>query len=243
MGFDIVEHLFDYGGMTVAEVVPREVVLARLRAQVSALEWRPQTPAYAVPPPLEPLLDGGLKPGAAYTLERSAAGALLLALLARPSQDGLWCGLVGLPDIGAEAAHLAGVNLERVAFVPHPGAKWLAVVAALAAVLPVVAVQPPEPVRAPDATRISARLREHESVLLSVGTWPGAEAAIGVTGTGWQGLGEGWGRLTARTATVQVLSKRSPRPRQAHVLLPGPDGGLAPAPVLQPAPVRLRVAA
>jgi len=220
--------MFDYGSMPVATAVPREVVLARLQAQVNTLERRGHAPAYAVTPGLAPVLDGGLKPGAAYALEQSAAGALLLALLAAPSQDGLWCGLVGLPDVGIEAAKLAGVSLDRLALVPDPGVRWLSVVATLSLVLPVLAVRPPGPVRPADAAKLAARLRDHETVLLVVGSWPGAEAVIGVDEPQWQGIGEGYGYLARREVAIHVTSKRSPRPRRVRVMLPSADGTVVP---------------
>ncbi|MDR0284805.1 MAG: hypothetical protein LBI33_07935 [Propionibacteriaceae bacterium] len=207
---------------------PRAVVVSRLRAQVEALETRGRGPVRPVDPLLAPLLpDGGLKPGAAYCL---TSAALLAALLAAPSRDGLWCGIVGLPDFGTEAAALAGVTLERLALVPAPGDRWLAVVAALGAALPVVAVRPAGPVRPGDATRLAARLRESESVLLVVGEWPGAEATLGLDDPRWAGLGEGWGYLTSREVSVWATSKRYPRPKSVRVRLPGDNGTLVAAP-------------
>ena len=209
---------------TVASL-PRHDVLARLRAQVDALEGRTRTRVVPAPPALGAVLpDGGLRPGGAYCV---SPGALLLALLAEPSRAGLWCGAVGLPELGAEAAALAGVALDRFALVPNPGSRWLSVVAALSAALPVLAVRPSGPVAQADASRLAARLRDHEAVLLVAGPWPGAEAAISVAEPRWSGLGDGWGCLTGREVDVQVVSKRQPRPRRVRVALPGTDGRLA----------------
>ena len=104
-------------------------LLERLRAQVASREARLRPTPYPVPAELAGLLDGGLKPGAAYAL--GAAGALLSALLAGPSADGHWCGVVGVPEFGAEAAGHAGVVLDRLVLVPDPADQWLAVTAAL----------------------------------------------------------------------------------------------------------------
>jgi len=203
----------------------REVIIARLREQVNALEHRVPSPVRPVPPVLAPLLpDGGLKPGAVYCL---ASPAVLLALLAAPSHEGLWCGLVGLPEVGAEAAAAAGVRLDRLALVPRPGPRWLSVVAALCTALPVVAVCPPAPVRPGEADRLAARLRDEGTTLLVVGTWPMAEASITVTSPIWWGLGDGWGHLTGREVDLQVTSKRHPWGRSVRAWLPGADGTLA----------------
>ncbi len=89
---------------------------------------------------------GGLRSGSAYAIARSMS--LLLALMARPSQDGAWCGVVGMPELGAEAAEKYGLDLDRLVFIPDPGPRWLAVTATIAEVLPVVAVRP-RPERTP----------------------------------------------------------------------------------------------
>jgi len=96
--------------VTPAEL-PRTELLARLRAQVAVKEARIRLAPFPVEPELVALLpDGGLKPGCAYSLD--GAGALLTRLLAPPSREGHWCGVVGMPDFGAEAAAHAGVALD-----------------------------------------------------------------------------------------------------------------------------------
>ncbi len=82
----------------------------------------------------------GCAPGSAYSIASSAS--LLSALLAAPSQAGSWCGVVGVPQFGAEAAERLGVDLSRLVLIPEPGPRWLAVTATIAEVLPVVAVRP-----------------------------------------------------------------------------------------------------
>ena len=60
-------------------------------------------------PALAPLLPGGsLKAGAAYSVRGSTT--LLMAMLAGPSAAGAWCGVVGMPDFGAEAAGRFGID-------------------------------------------------------------------------------------------------------------------------------------
>lgn len=173
------------------------------------------------------LPEPGLKPGAAYCLD--GAGSLLAALLAEPSKDGSWCGLVGMPEFGAEAAAAAGVNLDRLVLVPQPAEQWLAVTAALAEAVPVIAVRPQGRVSERDAGRLASRLRDRGGVLLVHGDWPRAEARLVVDEVRWAGLGAGHGHLDRREVSLRVSSRRFPSGRRARLLLPAPDGRLGAA--------------
>ena len=210
-----------------------------LRARLGEAEGRRMdAPVLPVEEGLGELLPGGgLRGGASYTVAPS--GALLLALLARASREGAWCAVVGMPELGAEAAEQAGVALDRLVLVPEPGARWLAVTAALADVLPVVAVRPGGRVSEGEAARLSARLRDRGAVLVAQGVWPGAEASVEVSEPEWEGLGAGHGHLTARALTVTVRARRMPVPRRARLLLPDARGALHAGAARQPAPVPL----
>jgi hypothetical protein len=203
--------------------------VAQLRAQVERVQGRRlDAPVLPVHSALAELLPGGgLRPGAAYSVPRSTS--LLLALLAQPSQSGSWCGVVGLPRLGVEAAEGLGVDLSRLVLVPDPGPRWLAVTATIAEVLPVVAVRPSG--RAPDGeiARLAARLRDRGAVLLVQGPWPQAEAMIEVAEPVWSGVGRGHGYLAARELTLTSSSRRWPRVRRARVLLPDAAGHVSAA--------------
>ncbi|WP_394770886.1 hypothetical protein [Lacisediminihabitans sp.] len=162
---------------------------------------------------------GGLKQGVAYSVDRSAT--LLMALLAAPSAAGTWCGVVGVPEFGVEAAAGFGIDLDRLVLVPHPGDQWLAVTAAVADVLGVVVARPPR--RASDASvsRLTARLRQRGTTLLVLGPWPQSEAMLSLSESSWSGIGQGNGHLSARQVTVTVTS-RAGRPRSARLWLPDP---------------------
>jgi len=146
-----------------------------------------------------------------------------MALLAEPSKAGAWCAVIGVPEFGVEAASRFGVELERLVLVPHPGDQWLAVAAAVADALTVIVMRPPK--RASDGaiSRLAARLRQRGSTLIVLGSWPHSEAMISVSDSDWSGIGEGFGHLQSRQATVTVTSKLSGRPRSARLWLPSPS--------------------
>ena len=170
---------------------------------------REGSPVLPVAGPLAGLLpDGGLRRGS--TVAVCGSTSLLLAVLAEASRAGSWCALVGLPDLGVQAAAEAGVDLARTALVPRPGPRPAAVVAALVDGVDVVVLDTTLPgVRwsAGDRQRLGARVRQRGAVLVPVaaegsgpGTWPGAEVELRAEGGAWAGLGgDGAGRLRSRT--------------------------------------------
>lgn len=211
------------GGPGQGDVV-RELQARIRRMQRNKLDTRelPTSPALA------DLLPGGaLAAGAAYSVAGSTT--LALALLQAPSAAGAWCAVVGVPDLGVEAAAGLGVDLDRLVLVPHPGEQWLTVVSALVDVVSVVLVRPPVRdgrVRITEGTagRLAARLRQREAVLISLGDWPGAEARLAVTASSWTGLGAGFGHLSGRQVTVGSTSARwQGRAKSRRLWLPAPD--------------------
>lgn len=212
-------------GVSVAPEANAEV-LAQLRAHVARAEARFRPQPFPVVSALEGVLpESGLMPGTVYSL--SVGGALLQSLLSGPSAKGHWCGVIGVSDFATEAAEIAGVRLDRLVLVPEPGNQWLAVVAALADVLEVLVIRPPGSVRAKDAARLAARLRDRGGVLLVVGDWPRADVRLSLASSRWQGLGCGHGYLMSREVEIEVSSKRYPQPRRRTVLLPDRHGRIA----------------
>lgn len=182
--------------------------------------------------PLARLLPaGGLRRGSTVALPAvRGATSLLLALLAEASAGGAWVGVVGRPGLGVLAAAEAGVRLERLALVPHPGADLMAVTVALLDGMDVVAVSDAARagVRAADRQRLAARARQRGAVLLALGPWPGADAELRCADAQWQGLGAGAGRLRSRQVRVQLRGRGvAPEGHAAQLLLPGPGGGVA----------------
>lgn len=177
-------------------------------------------------------VDTDTRPGSAVT---GAAGStsLCLALLVEAARAGSWCGVVGVPELGAAAAAESGIELGRLALVPDPGPEWVTVVAALLDGLDIVVVRPPGPVTAPLARRLAARARQRGSVLISYGSWAGAEFTLRVAGQRWHGLEAGRGRLRARELTVVGAGRgAATRPREVRMWWPpaAPDA-TAPTPV------------
>jgi hypothetical protein len=249
VAIDTIERMFEYGSMTQAvatrdEESPDSIIgelQQRIRSmQATKLDSRliPTHPALA-----DLLPGGGLKQGAVYSInsasiENSASignfGTLLLALLAGPSAAGSWCGVVGIPEFGVEAAASFGIDLTRLVLVPNPGDQWLAVTAAIADVLTVVVTKPPRVASESNLARLTARLRQRGSTLIVVGShsaWPQSEAMLSLSESSWSGIGDGYGHLTARQVTVTVSQRAGGRPRSARMWLPDPELRFARIPV------------
>lgn len=193
-----------------------------LQARIAQMQrTRVDTASLATHPSLTSLLPGGaLQAGAAYSVTGSTT--VLTALLAGPSADGAWCGIVGVPEFGVEAAGRLGVDLERLVMVPRPGEHWLSVTAALADAVTVVVTRPGGRVSEADAARLAARLRQRGATLIALGDWPGSVARLAVTQSVWSGLGRGYGYPLARIATV--VSTGPGTTRRARLWLPDDRG-------------------
>jgi hypothetical protein len=225
---DLLERVFDNVWMTVA--VP---TVDELRTRVTQMQGRPATQPVRTHPALAGLLQ--LQTGSSYGVESASLATMLLA---GPSADGLWCGIVGSPGrdgtgIGLEAAAAAGVELSRTILVPDPGDAWLEVTAALIDVLGIVMVRPPARVSEGDAARLAARLRQRGSILVALpseegGDWPRCEARLGLSDVEWVGLGSGHGHLQARQATVEVRRGTAP-PVSRRLWFPDTDLRIRPA--------------
>ncbi len=182
--------------------------MAALQARIAAMQARTLgTRTVPTDPRVAHLLPGGaLRSGVVYAAPGSLALAMLL--LAGPSAAGAWCGVVGIPEFGAEAAAELGIVLDRLVLVPSPDEHWLTVTAQLTEVLPIVLVRPPAAGASPAETaRLASRLRQRDATLLVAGPWSGAEATLETTGSSWTGIGAGWGYLAARELDVVVTAR------------------------------------
>jgi hypothetical protein len=227
--------MFDHGVMNVAAAPS----LSELRARVDQMQGRPAAQPVATHPALSGLLQ--LQAGSTYSVDSMS---LAVTLMAGPSADGAWCGVVGTAELGLEAAAAAGVELRRTILVPDPGEAWLEVTAALIDVLGVVVLRAPAHVAPKDVSRISARLRQRGGVLIAYGDWPRSEARLSMRDVEWVGLGQGHGHLQARRATIEVQRGTAPARRRrlwmpdaAQVIRHAEDVA---APVPSEVPARLR---
>lgn len=248
--FDILEHMFEYEGMSplaaADRTAPRGVLPARavttrtdrvttLQSRIHSMQKR-GLDERAIPTvaALGPLLPGGnLHKGAVYsTGARYSTGApygvptsLLFTMLSEASSSGLWCAIVGIGDLGYEAATAAGLNLDQLILVPRPAEHWLTVTSALLDSVPLVVVSPPDRVSAGEAARLSARLRQRGSTMIVRGDWPGADAHLTVTKSTWSGLGAGSGYLDAHSISVSAtFGAHRERERTATISLPATPG-------------------
>lgn len=174
-------------------------------------------------PGLMPLLGGyGLRRAVPYLVEASTS--LALAMMAGASAAGAWSAVVGMPQLGTQAAAAMGIDLDRLALVPDPGHQWLDVVTILCDALDVVLVRAPAAPRTADLARISARLRNRGCTLIVLGkSWPGAHQRLTIGRSTWVGMGSGGhGHLAARHALVTASGKGAPHVEQ--LWLPAPDG-------------------
>lgn len=168
------------------------------------------------------------------TPEGGGGFSMALALLAAASTAGSWCALVGLPHLGAVAAHDMGIDLARLAVIPRPGAPWAEVTAAMIDGVDLVVLGPPFPPRPAMARRLVARARERRSILVVVpgrSGWPEhPDVHLRVSDMRWEGAGAGEGYLCERRMTVTATGRRSSaRPRRRHLWLPSATGAVADA--------------
>jgi hypothetical protein len=183
--------------------------LDELRERVSQMQGRAAAQPVATHPAFAGLLQ--LQAGSTYSVDSMS---LAMALMAGPSADGAWCGVVGTAELGLEAAAAAGVELRRTILVPDPGEAWLEVTAALIDVLGVVVLRAPAHVAAKDVARIAARLRQRGGILIAHGSWPRSEAQLTMSDIAWVGVGRGHGHLQARQVTVEVQRGTAPARRR-----------------------------
>ncbi|HEV7898979.1 MAG TPA: hypothetical protein VGP31_14175 [Planosporangium sp.] len=159
--------------------------------------------------------------GPARQARSTGATSLLLALLAAASGAGSWCAVVGVPTLGAVAAAEAGIALDRLALVPHPGPDWTTVVAALLDGVDIVVAAPPGPIAPSTASRLAARARQRGSVLVSYGRWDGADITFDAVRGVWHGLGQGRGRLRCRQLTIMARGRgAASAPKRTQVWWP-----------------------
>lgn len=205
-------------------------------ATVEALRARLRSMQQAAPQHVAPTLDETAPAGLDEVVRRLRAGrahsiesrSLALVCMGAAMPPGAWGAIVGMPDLGIEAARDLGVPIERVALVPHPGRAWFDVVASLAEAMPVVLAASPGRVTPTEAARLVARLRQSSSTLLIAGSWPNAATVVRSVRAEWQGLADGDGRIAGGTLLVEAASGGAPS--VARIPIGGDAPALAPDP-------------
>ncbi len=184
-----------------------EALRERLRGMQQAVPAAAPTVDDAAPAGLDEVVRS-LRPGAAHSIQ---SRSLALACLGAALPAGAWGAIVGMPDLGIEAARDLGVPIDRIALVPQPGRAWLDAVASLAEAMPVVLAASPARVTPTEAARLAARLRQASSTLLVVGAWPNAATVVRSVRAEWQGLADGDGRIAAGSLLVEAAAGGAPR--------------------------------
>ncbi len=198
--------------------------LAAARAALSAVESRmgadrkaTEGPAFALDDTLAALVPQGLRRGQVVAVEGSTS--LMLALAAQASAEGAWTAMVGMPHVGVLAASQRGMDLARLALVPHPGAQAPATLGACLDGMDIVMVGQGMALSDADRRRLAARARERGCVMVVAGPWPGAHVVLTVERTRWRGLGAGEGRLRERDVTVAISGRSVGSTRRVVVAL------------------------
>jgi len=172
------------------------------------------------------LLPGGaLRRGTVVSVEGSTS--LVLALLARASREGSWAAIVGLPHVGVVAASRRGIDLARLALIPHPGAEAATIAAACVDGMDIVVLGPRLALSDADRRRLAARARERGAVIVSIGPDPATHTALRVLRSEWSGLGAGEGRLKERTVIVARSGRHLGAPEEIAVVLDGDASSLS----------------
>jgi hypothetical protein len=215
--------MFEYSSMspalTLESAPPERGAIETLKQKIRSLEASGLSEA--VFPVLEPLRTlfprEGLRRGAIYQCDSSAS--LVWSLLAEATTQGIWCALVGMPDMGIAAAEDLGVNVDRLVLVPHPGEQWLSVLGALSDVVGIIALGSVSKPSDRILSTLMGRLREREATLLVGASWPGVEASITVTSHQWEGLGLGHGMLHQHRLSLSFSARHSQTPRRCDLVI------------------------
>lgn len=177
------------------------------------------------------LPDAGLVRGRVAGCVGPAAMSLALALASRSGATGSWIAMVGVPMLGVEAADELGVPLDRLVAVDADGgpSAWAERVGVAADGFDLIITRPP-PGAARTERKVRQRLQARGVVLLAVDPVApsmSCDLEFSTSRVDWVGLGQGFGALRARRATVRVGGRRVPRPVEHELWLPGPGGGVS----------------
>ncbi len=144
-----------------------------------------------VPEILADRLSGPLPRGVVAVL--TGARSLPLSLVAAVTAAGGHAAIVGQPRAGLLAAAEMGADLSRVAVIPDPGTDPVEVVAVLLDGLDLVVLDlNGRSIPGTRARAVTARARQKGcTLLITGGDWPGAQARLDATVSGYEVIGAG----------------------------------------------------
>jgi hypothetical protein len=240
--------MFEYGSMSPtltlhpSASIRREQVSA-LRDKIRSLEApRMDTPTHPTLPVVANLFpERGLRRGGVYQL--GPQYTLLWTLIAQMTRSGHFVGLVGFKHLGLRSAEDLGVDLDHLVIIKDPGNMWWHTTNTLIDALSLVALRPSGTLpSAHQRDRFQARLRERGSTLLVAGAWPGADAAITVEHSRWDGLEAGAGLLQRQELTLSYRGRRDSASRSLQLVVSADGINVAPrhddASTITPLPMR-----
>ena len=130
-------------------------------------------PTLPVPPELRVMFpEGGLVRGRTVLCSGDAAVAMALRVVSSATQAGSWLGIVGVHNVGVQAASEHGVALQRVVFVQPASSRteWVGTVAAAADGFDVLMLEVPRGITEADARRVQTRIQARRNALVLIGT-------------------------------------------------------------------------
>ena len=182
-------------------------------------------PTLPVSPDLRAMFpEGGLVRGRTVLCGGDAAVALALRIVSQPTQAGSWLGVVGVHNIGVQAASEQGVALQRVVFVQPATsrAEWVSTIAAAADGFDVLMLEVPHGITVADARRVQTRIQSRRNALVLIGATQKLalqsvfqpDVVMDTTTTQWNGIERGSGYVQSREVCVTVSGRRVPKAQQ-----------------------------
>jgi hypothetical protein len=162
----------------------------------------------------------GLRRGSTVLLggeEGFGATSLALALLAKATTDGMWCSIVGPPDLGLVAAVELGVDLERLVVVAAPRVRAATAIGALVEGCDVVMLRLPLAMTRTEMLRLGARARQRRVLVVLLSdprsravAWPEApDITVQIRSSVFYGIESGSGRIAGRRVEIETMHRRS----------------------------------
>jgi hypothetical protein len=165
-----------------------------------------------------------------------AARALALASSARATATGSWLAVVGVADLGVEAAVEFGIDLSRLVVVDAECGdhrRWVDLVGAAADGCELIITTTPPRLSERALRWVRQRVRSRGAVVLVLAEHDraerdhyGADLGLDTRTSAWAGIEHGAGVLRARRVEVAITGRRVHRSRALSYWLPGVDGAV-----------------